>query len=236
MINNTTYVSLGLLIKLTLVCGLSSFYYGYCTTYFNSINFDDVIVIFRLEDYPRALTQGLLTGSTCFTGALGTLLSVGLISNYSRRESLMILSLASFVITIFSLIPSIVTLVFVRLVQGLLIGCISCITPLYMREMIPKEISGPMWSLHQVCYVIGVTFGFILSYFLSFLMDPLDSWTIIFGFPLVTSVLQLILFQFVYKFDTPKWYVINNRMNEAKSTIRIIYKHEYAAAVFREIV
>lgn len=50
----------------------------------------------------------------------------------------MILSSLTFLVTLLALIPSIYTLVVVRLTQGLIIGCISCITPLYMREMMPK--------------------------------------------------------------------------------------------------
>lgn len=79
------YKSLSLLIKLALNCGLSAFYYGYCLTYFNSINYQHIVSIFNLEDYPRALTQGCLTGSTFFTGAIGTILSTQLINRFSRR-------------------------------------------------------------------------------------------------------------------------------------------------------
>lgn len=70
---------------MALNCGLSAFYYGYSITFFNSINFNTIVEIFSLQEYPRALTQGLLTGSTCFTGAIGTMLSVQLISKFSRR-------------------------------------------------------------------------------------------------------------------------------------------------------
>lgn len=45
----------------------------------------------------------------------------------------MILSGLSILITLLALVPSIVTLVIVRLAQGFVIGCISCISPLYMR-------------------------------------------------------------------------------------------------------
>lgn len=75
----------------------------------------------------------------------------------------------------------------------------------------PKEVSGPLWSLHQVVYVIGTSSGFVLTYVLSFFIDPIESWRIIFGFPLLTSTLQLVIFTFFIKFDTPKWYILANR-------------------------
>lgn len=121
----------------------------------------------------------------------------------------MILNVFIILVTFFNLIPSFATLVISRLSQGLIIGNISCITPLYIREMMPKEVSGPLWSLHQVLFVIGVSFGFILTYLLSFFADPVSSWRIIFGFPLFTSTIQLISFHFFFRFDTPKWYILH---------------------------
>lgn len=72
----------------------------------------------------------------------------------------------------------------------------------------PKEVSGPLWSLHQVLFVIGVSFGFLLTFILGFFADPVQSWRIIFGFPLVTAIAQLINFKFFFVFDTPKWYIL----------------------------
>lgn len=123
----------------------------------------------------------------------------------------MILSCCTFLLTLLALIPSFYTLVLVRLIQGIIAGCTSCITPLYMREMMPKEVSGPLWSLHQTLFVVGTTGGFILNYVVSFFIDMHEGWRIIFGFPLITSTLQLINFHFFYRFDTPKWNILHGR-------------------------
>lgn len=172
LLEGKKYRSLLTLVKLALNCGLSAFYYGYCLTSFNSINFDRIVAIFHLEHYPRALTQGVLTGSTCFTAALGTILTTHLIARFSRRESLMILSCLAIVLSTFSLIPTALMLFVARLGQGFAIGSISCITPLYMKEIMPKEISGPLWSLHQVMFVLGASFGFFLTFLLGLLSEP----------------------------------------------------------------
>lgn len=75
----------------------------------------------------------------------------------------------------------------------------------------PKEVSGPLWSLHQTLFVVGTTGGFILNYVVSFFIDMHEGWRIIFGFPLITSTLQLINFHFFYRFDTPKWNILHGR-------------------------
>lgn len=97
----------------------------------------------------------------------------------------------------------------------------------------PKEISGPMWSLHQVMFVFGTTFGFILSFLLSGLFSIHYIWRIIFGFPLLTSTFQLFTFYFLLTFDTPKWNILNNNKEGAQRAIEILYKEEYISSVLK---
>ena len=91
----------------------------------------------------------------------------------------------------------------------------------------PKEVSGPLWSLHQILFVLGISSGFILSLVLSLFMDVSVYWRIIFGFPLLTSTIQLINFHYFYRFDTPKWHILNHDQTGARYAIILIYKPEY---------
>ena len=50
------YNSLTRLIGLTTNCALSAFYYGYCLTYFNAVAFRDIVKIYHIEHFPKALT------------------------------------------------------------------------------------------------------------------------------------------------------------------------------------
>jgi hypothetical protein len=85
--------------------------------------------------------------------------------------------------------------------------------------MMPKEVSGPLWSFHQVLFVVGLSFGFILAYFLSFFMDSTSYWRFIFGFPLITSIIQLINFKYFFTLDTPKWNIINGNEQGARLSL-----------------
>lgn len=127
------YNSLSRLIALTTNCGLSAFYYGYCLTYFNAIPFRDIIKIYHIEHFPKAATEGLLTGCVSITGALGSILALVMVDRLSRRKFLMAMSAISILLSLVVLIPDIWVLAIVRLIQGLVIGTISCITPLYIN-------------------------------------------------------------------------------------------------------
>lgn len=91
----------------------------------------------------------------------------------------------------------------------------------------PTEVSGPLWSLHQVLYVAGLTFSFVLVFILGHFLEPSESWRIIFGFPIVPSVLQLINFTYFYRFDTPKWHILEGNKAKAEEVIAIIYKPQF---------
>lgn len=151
------------MIGLTLNCGLSAFYYGFCLTYFNSIPFRNIISIYHIEQYPKAATEGLLTGCISFMGAFGSIMALFFVDRFSRKKCLLFFSYCAVVLSLLLMIPHIWILIAVRCIQGLIIGAISCITPLYINEMMPKSVSGPFWSFHQFLYVFGITFSFILS-------------------------------------------------------------------------
>lgn len=139
----------------------------------------------------------------------------------------MILSCCVILLCLCSLIANAMMLFLSRLGQGLAIGCISCLTPLYMREMMPKEVSGPLWSVHQVLYVGGISFSFVLVFILGHFMEPEESWRIVFGFPIILCLIQLINFTYFYRFDPPKWYVLQGDNAKAEAAINFIYKPEY---------
>lgn len=82
--------------------------------------------------------------------------------------------------------------------------------------MMPKEVSGPLWSAHQVLYVTGLSCSFVLVYILAYFMKPAESWRIVFGFPIVLCIIQLINFTYFYRLDTPRWYILHGDSAGAK--------------------
>lgn len=79
------------------------------------------------------------------------------------RQALCLIAFLTSILSLVILYPNIWVLVIVRLLQGLLIGMISCITALYINEMIPKQVTASFWSFHQFLFMFGIAFSFILS-------------------------------------------------------------------------
>lgn len=225
------YKSLNRLIALTTNCGLSAFFYGFCCTYFNAVAFRDIIKIYHIESFPRAATEGLLTGCISFTGALGSILSLCLVERISRRKCLMIMSGIAIALSLLLMIPNIWVLATVRLLQGIVIGIISCITPLYISEMMPKSVSGPFWSYHQCLFVFGLSFPFILKLICAQMMTPLVYWRIVFGFPILTCIIQIYNFAYIFPQESPKFLIMHDNEEKAKETLNFLYKEKYVDKV-----
>ena len=82
------YQSYNYLFKVCLNICLTSFMFGFGNSNFNAIAFDDVIQIYGLQTYPRATTQGLLTGCLSVMGGIGAFCSSYLLQKLTRRQSI----------------------------------------------------------------------------------------------------------------------------------------------------
>ena len=48
-------------------------------------------------------------------------------------------------------------------------------------------------------------------------------WRVVFAGPAVLALIQLLLALFVFKYDTPKFYLMNRQMNEYNAVMKWIY-------------
>lgn len=52
-----------------------------------------------------------------------------------------------------------------------------------------------------------------------------------FGFPLVSILIQTFLLLFVFPYETPKYLLLNGRENEARELIKVFYKEEFVEEI-----
>ena len=97
------------------------------------------------------------------------------------------------------------------------------IPPLYINETVPTEIKGRLGCLVQ----FQIAFGIFISYSFCIILPVynLDSednylWIIIFGFPIIPSLIQLFIYWFSK--DTPKWLPSENRSRELEEILKTI--------------
>ena len=94
-----------------------------------------------------------------------------------------------------------------RFIEGICVGYYSFLTPLYLREISPIEISGILGSFF-VLFVRGgalVTFSICMLLPLPSKVKPNDQWwRLEIGFPFFLVVTQVLALLLVYRYDTPK--------------------------------
>jgi MFS family permease len=121
------------LLFVTLNICLSSWIFGVCNGYFNSIKFADISNIYQLDGYPLSTVQGVLTGIISFTAGIGAYLSKYLLNYFTRKRCFEILSIATILTCILVQYPTLPILFISRCLQGMIIGMISSVTSIYVR-------------------------------------------------------------------------------------------------------
>lgn len=127
------YKSYDHLLHVTINIALSPINFGFSNGYFNSISFKDISTIFSIGGRSLSAMQGLLTGCLSFTGGLGAFWSSALLSRRSRKECLQILSVFMIAICVLLMIPNLYILLIARCLQGICIGMITAIGPIFIR-------------------------------------------------------------------------------------------------------
>ena len=94
---------------------------------------------------------------------------------------------------------------------GLLVGLSSAITPVYLREISPVQISGKIGSYNQVLQVVGV----FVCYCVGFLVDDEDiydqwRWRLFLAFSALPLLIRTIALQIFFPFDSLQRYVNQN--------------------------
>ena len=94
--------------------------------------------------------------------------------------------------------------------------------------MSPIELAGTMNGVNNVAISIGYFLGYILGWISNnFFSDANYNYMLPFGAGFAISFVQLIWIKLVFPYETPKYLLSNDRVDEARKVIEIIYLQEY---------
>lgn len=144
-------------------------------------------------------------------GAVATLFSGPSTDRFGRRFSLnlsAVVFIAGIIIVVFS--NRFVTVLVGRLVQGVGIGIITIVVPLYLVETMPPSLRGRGVTLFQLC----LTFGILLGYLVGYAFHASGDWQMMFATMLVPAVAFLGGGLFVLP-ESPRWLYRRGRIEEA---------------------
>ncbi|HZL10745.1 MAG TPA: sugar porter family MFS transporter [Prolixibacteraceae bacterium] len=195
-------------ISISLIIALGGFLFGYDIAMMSGTT-SQLQSIFNLNS--------TWLGFTITIAILGTILGTIIIGKpaekYGRRKSLIVLS------GLFSLAAlgsatafTWELLLFFRFVSGVLLGCITVVTPMFIAEISPAKKRGQLVLLNQFFVVSAIFLAFVVNYFLAQLIAE-GSWRWMIG---VESLPAILFFGLLFIVpESPRWLVNQNRSVEA---------------------
>ena len=124
---------------------------------------------------------------------------------------------------IMSLAPSFQILMIGRLLAGIGLGFGVMIAPVYIAEISPSIARGSLTSFPEIFVNLGILLGYISNYAFSGLPVHIN-WRIMIGAGILPSV--FIGFALFVIPESPRWLVMQNRIEEARSVLTKTYDNE----------
>jgi sugar porter (SP) family MFS transporter len=128
---------------------------------------------------------------------------------------MIVISVGYIVFAVASGIPvGLAWLITARALLGLVIGLCVVAVPLFIAESVPPGIRGRM----VIVYQISTTTGILVAYFVDLGFAGSKDWEAMLAMSAVAALLVLAL---VYRLpDTPRWYLMKGRRDEALAVLR----------------
>ncbi|KAJ2459773.1 hypothetical protein GGF42_001268 [Coemansia sp. RSA 2424] len=186
-------------------------------------------------DSPDALATGVIVSSLTIGCFLGSLLSGPLADRFSRKITIM---LGALVCTVGSCIQfasiSRAMLITGRFVNGLAIGFLSSVVPMYQSETAPPGSRGRMVSLQQWAITWGIFLAFGIDYGCSYI-EGARQFRLPLGLQIVPSI--VLLFTMALMPFSPRWLVAHDHIGDARQVLGRLraYGHTSAPEVTEEL-
>jgi len=197
--------SLKVFLQVMAVC-FGAFFFGYSLGVYNNAKDTMHTILGLTENLP--FYDGLIS-SLIPAGALVGAISSGIVlDKFSRKNALIITDLIGLVGVGLSLIASVPIFCFSRFFMGIATGLNSALVPLYIKEISPISISGSMGSFNQFMINVGITISYLWGLGFDNSGTPSSTyWRVVFGFPIATCLLRIILLVTIYSRETPLFYL-----------------------------
>lgn len=151
---------------------------------------------------------------------IGTIIIGGPAEKYGRKKSLLLLSGLFALSTLGSAFALNWGMLLVcRLITGILLGCISVVTPMFIAEISPAKKRGRLVLLNQFFIVTALFLAFAVNYFLARAVET-GSWRRMIGIEFIPAISFFLLLNLVP--ESPRWLVNKNRNDEALAVFQRI--------------
>lgn len=116
--------------------------------------------------------------------------------------------------------PDPTSLIVLRTLLGFTIGLSITVVPVFIAESSPNAIRGGLLASYQVATVIGIVFGYVIGWRLSYM----ESWRWMLG---VAAIPAAIVFLALLRVpETPQWLMMTGKERQAKRVLTQITRSE----------
>lgn len=116
--------------------------------------------------------KGFFSGAMIIGGLFGTAFTGWLLAKFGRKKVIGAIGLVALIGAALMFVArfqdSYSAMIIARIIVGLSVGAVCVACPLYVGEMAPLQLQGPLGVVFQV----GITFGIVLEAFLAFALQP----------------------------------------------------------------
>ncbi|WP_084188783.1 sugar porter family MFS transporter [Salinisphaera hydrothermalis] len=116
-----------------------------------------------------------------------------------------------------------------RLIQGIGVGLVTIVVPLYLVEVMPPAIRGRSVTLFQLFLTFGILAGYLVGYF----FNGTGDWRAMFITALVPAVAFVLLGLVLPK--SPRWLIKKGRPDEARAALARTHSAEETESTFNEL-
>ena len=174
--------------------------------------------------------MSLIVAAVMGGGSLATLVGGPAADRYGRKSTLTLAGLVFIVgVVVTMLATGYAGALIGRLIQGIGVGLVTIVVPLYMVEVMPPAVRGRSVTLFQLC----LTFGILAGYLVGYAFNASGDWRAMFATALVPAVAFVALGLVLPK--SPRWLFKQGRTDEARAVLGRTHSAAEAETTYAEL-
>lgn len=186
--------------------------YGYDTG-----NISGALLFITKDMHLTPFEQGSVTAVLVIGNIVGAILGGPLATKIGRKYTMIVVALGYALFAGWSAFTGdLLWLDVSRFFLGVTIGLSLVVAPIFIAESAPAAIRGALVVGYQVATVTGI----LLGYLVDFALSGSANWELMLGLSALPSILVLLLLLKLP--DTPRWYLMKGRVEDARRTMRVI--------------
>jgi major inositol transporter-like SP family MFS transporter len=203
------------LLRITIISTLGGLLFGYDTGVISG-----ALLYMRQDLHLTSFWEGFVVSSLLFAAAFGALMGGRIADGLGRKRS--------------ATAPSLVPMIFARIVLGLAVGAASATVPLFLAEMAPAHRRGRIVTINELMIVSGQLTAFIVNAGLDRWYSGPSVWRWMLAVAAVPAVLLFVGMMALP--DSPRWYALKGRLEDARRVLALTRPPQEAEAEYDSVV